>query len=337
MLSRWVVCWSVFVAALFSGLLCSDQAAGDEVTLESSALGATQKFSGTSVTEGQFVGWRFQTTESLAVQQVGGHLLSIPDQPGDIFAALVRLQSIDSVPIGVPFNADEVVATTTFRPSFPSDEVLVPLATTLSPGSYVLVFGTGMFGATGEAALPNFDDQPDIPPTDISSFIFWSRPFVGQPLEWRLNLASHMRFVIEAQTIIPGDFNGDGIVNAADYVVWRDGLGSTYTQADFDVWCAQLRKIGRWRCSCIWSRRTRTISSGDLYVADGHPSFETPLGVARFCCEGLPDGRVDFVELEVDGAAGVRMGWMEPSASRMGMLVLLLAVGGGPGSEKVGN
>lgn len=35
---------------------------------------------------------------------------------------------------------------------------------------------------------------------------------------------------------LQGDFNGDGVVNAADYVLWRKGLGTTYTQNDYDVW-----------------------------------------------------------------------------------------------------
>lgn len=35
---------------------------------------------------------------------------------------------------------------------------------------------------------------------------------------------------------IPGDFNDDGIVNTADYTVWRDGFGTTYAQADYDIW-----------------------------------------------------------------------------------------------------
>jgi hypothetical protein len=39
---------------------------------------------------------------------------------------------------------------------------------------------------------------------------------------------------------LPGDFNGDGVVDAADYVVWRSGLGTTYTQADYDVWRAHF-------------------------------------------------------------------------------------------------
>jgi probable HAF family extracellular repeat protein len=35
---------------------------------------------------------------------------------------------------------------------------------------------------------------------------------------------------------LPGDFNHNGVVDAADYVVWRNGLGSTYTQSDYDLW-----------------------------------------------------------------------------------------------------
>ncbi len=30
-------------------------------------------------------------------------------------------------------------------------------------------------------------------------------------------------------TTVPGDYNGDGVVNTADYVVWRDLLGASVT------------------------------------------------------------------------------------------------------------
>jgi hypothetical protein len=35
---------------------------------------------------------------------------------------------------------------------------------------------------------------------------------------------------------LPGDFNADGTVDAADYTIWRDGLGSTYTADQYDDW-----------------------------------------------------------------------------------------------------
>ena len=39
---------------------------------------------------------------------------------------------------------------------------------------------------------------------------------------------------------LPGDYNGDSVVDAADYVVWRDGFGSTYSLSDYEVWRAHF-------------------------------------------------------------------------------------------------
>jgi hypothetical protein len=50
------------------------------------------------------------------------------------------------------------------------------------------------------------------------------------------------QFTFAAAPPSPGDFNNDGSVNAADYVVWRKGLGTTYTQADYDLWRANFEK-----------------------------------------------------------------------------------------------
>jgi hypothetical protein len=36
--------------------------------------------------------------------------------------------------------------------------------------------------------------------------------------------------------ILPGDFNLDDVVDAADFTVWRDGLGTTFTQSDYALW-----------------------------------------------------------------------------------------------------
>ena len=48
------------------------------------------------------------------------------------------------------------------------------------------------------------------------------------------------KFRDDAPVLSPGDFNADGTANAADYVVWRNGLGTSYTQADYDVWRAHF-------------------------------------------------------------------------------------------------
>ncbi len=39
---------------------------------------------------------------------------------------------------------------------------------------------------------------------------------------------------------LAGDFTRDGVVDAADYVVWRKGLGTDYTQDDYDAWRANF-------------------------------------------------------------------------------------------------
>jgi hypothetical protein len=39
---------------------------------------------------------------------------------------------------------------------------------------------------------------------------------------------------------LPGDYNNNGIVDAADYVLWRKGLGTTSTPNDYNVWRANF-------------------------------------------------------------------------------------------------
>jgi probable HAF family extracellular repeat protein len=41
----------------------------------------------------------------------------------------------------------------------------------------------------------------------------------------------------------PGDQNADGTVDAADYVVWRKGLGTIYTPDDYDIWRANFGAV----------------------------------------------------------------------------------------------
>jgi uncharacterized membrane protein len=43
-----------------------------------------------------------------------------------------------------------------------------------------------------------------------------------------------------AEPNLPGDYNQNGTVDTADYVVWRKGLGTIYTQDDYDVWRARF-------------------------------------------------------------------------------------------------
>ena len=39
---------------------------------------------------------------------------------------------------------------------------------------------------------------------------------------------------------LPGDFDADGVVDAADYTVWRNRLGTTYADSEYEVWRANF-------------------------------------------------------------------------------------------------
>jgi hypothetical protein len=68
---------------------------------------------------------------------------------------------------------------------------------------------------------------------------FTLSPKSTNPTPFTLNLPQ-ITIDLIGRVHIPGDFNFDGYVDAADYVVWRKGLGTTYTQSDFDVWRANF-------------------------------------------------------------------------------------------------
>ena len=59
--------------------------------------------------------------------------------------------------------------------------------------------------------------------------------FNGLTFEVIYNPKSVVLQVIESNVLL-GDYNFDGTVDAADYVVWRKGLDTTYMQDDYDVW-----------------------------------------------------------------------------------------------------
>ena len=140
----------------------------------------------------------------------------------------------------------------------------------------------GFSGSTDSIYTPSgFAINPDNSlSTSQDSTFTWkkdSRTFVisaantGVPLEFRLGMREQQAEIdaivlnlssslTSAQldklfAILPGDYNGDGIVDAADYTTWRDTLGSTTAlaadgdgnhlidQSDFDIWKANYGKV----------------------------------------------------------------------------------------------
>jgi hypothetical protein len=48
--------------------------------------------------------------------------------------------------------------------------------------------------------------------------------------------------VVNELPTLAGDFDEDGAVDAADFVVWRNGLGTTYAHEEYDIWRADFGK-----------------------------------------------------------------------------------------------
>ena len=58
---------------------------------------------------------------------------------------------------------------------------------------------------------------------------------------WHLNdqaavARSYLHTGLTAMEYLRGDFNSDGVVDAADYIVWRDGRGRNYSLNDYNAW-----------------------------------------------------------------------------------------------------
>jgi hypothetical protein len=64
----------------------------------------------------------------------------------------------------------------------------------------------------------------------------------GGYLNFVLAPLSASYILVNDSLLVPGDYNHDGMVDAADYIVWRKGLGTIYTQSDYNVW---LTNFGR--------------------------------------------------------------------------------------------
>jgi PEP-CTERM motif len=101
----------------------------------------------------------------------------------------------------------------------------------LMAGSQSTASGDGLTSLAGQVGR-TFDlfDWTGVTPTGAFA--------VSSPYTWNLaNLYTTGEVTLTAIPGLPGDFNQDGSVDAADYVVWRKGA---YTQADYLVWRAHF-------------------------------------------------------------------------------------------------
>lgn len=87
---------------------------------------------------------------------------------------------------------------------------------------------------------------------------------------------------------VPGDYNGNGVVDAADYVVWRDTLDSTTDlRANGDNTGASEGKIDAADYQYWTTRFGNTSGSGGGSVAGGNTAVPEPSSIAMLLVAGL--------------------------------------------------
>jgi hypothetical protein len=132
------------------------------------------------------------------------------------------------------------------------DQLVVDGQTTLGGTLKVVPIDLG-----GGAWAPEFGDEFELMASHesfgSSEFSAFELPVLSEGLEWSV-LAEGMLLslsVVEASEGLAGDYNDDGVVDAADFTVWRDSLGGTdllneteslgvVDEADYNAWKANF-------------------------------------------------------------------------------------------------
>jgi hypothetical protein len=102
------------------------------------------------------------------------------------------------------------------------------------------------------------------------TFATTNLPTLAGNLIWQVSYGPNSLTLAVAAPVLPGDFNSDGVVDAADYVVWRKGLGSVYTVGDYDIWRANFGQPAG-------SGTSRAVSQSQITVPE--PLSRTVLAV----------------------------------------------------------
>jgi hypothetical protein len=145
--------------------------------------------------------------------------------------------------IGSPWPSDrhnannQWTSTGTFFPGHvPSVSIISPSAAMVGePVQFTLSYAQGGAGPL-DNVLWDLGDGPSVT-TESASFTYLNPGTynIGLVVWDSSGRAAHDEVVLTV-TDLPGDYNGNGLVDAADYVLWRKGLGTTYSQIHYQVW-----------------------------------------------------------------------------------------------------
>ena len=112
---------------------------------------------GSNITSTAFIGNYFQLNSAAHVDSVS--TAAAVNDNGTIFGAILNVADFNSLPAGTPFGtASTPLATTILRPSSTIAPVSGAVSVDLPAGKYIVVFGTGLFGASSGIATLGVSD-----------------------------------------------------------------------------------------------------------------------------------------------------------------------------------
>lgn len=132
--------------------------------------GAGTTNGGISLSEESWLGARFELNQLYRITDVGGHVKSSSTYPDrSLFAAVVPVLESTGFPSDILLS--EAVFATIFEAPFNDvgpypyqvPDTIINTDFVLEAGSYALLFGSGLFGATGAGWLPLRSSMMDLP------------------------------------------------------------------------------------------------------------------------------------------------------------------------------
>jgi len=194
-----VICFLIGVLAIIN----TNNASAD-ILFESGTLGPTavpwsdvvdQTVFGANVSSAVFDGVRFELTAPAVIFEIGGHFVA--PTSSTFFGAIVKLDDDVDFPNSGDLSTPDVLGVTLLTFPAPSAEVFGNLALSLDPGWYALVFGSGLYGAAGNGAMPL--NNPDIGTQSYIAFVssHWKNSAPTDGFEFK-----DFRFVVKG-SIIP--------------------------------------------------------------------------------------------------------------------------------------
>jgi hypothetical protein len=157
--------------------------------------------------------------------------------------------TVTSTPSSLPLgNFQTPLMPIIFGQAFPLYATLITSINTVSPMNHDGAMTAGIFygNTVSFTGMHVYDANSD----PVSSF----------------SIASDSGTNYAAPPPLAGDFNNNGRVDAADYVTWRKGLGTTYTENDYNIWRAHFGQ-------------TISAGSGTAAAKLGSPAVPEPAAV----------------------------------------------------------